>query len=89
MSPAALFRPLGALWVLVALIALLAAVCAPAVEEWHLAPFFITTAGLAFVPGALVLAATRGVQVGASALDALGLALLAWVTTPAFAALPF
>lgn len=89
MSPAALLRPLGALWVLVALVALLAAMCAPAVNEAHLAPFFITTAGLAFVPGVLVLAATRGVRVGASALDALGLALMAWITAPAFAALPF
>ncbi|MEA1942923.1 MAG: potassium transporter TrkG [Pseudomonadota bacterium] len=89
MSPAALFRPLGALWVLLALIALLAALCAAAVQEAHLAPFFITTAGLAFVPGVLVLAATSGIRVGASALDALGLALLAWVTAPAFAALPF
>jgi len=89
MSPAALFRPLGALWVLVALIALVAALCAAAVREAHLAPFFVTTAGLAFVPGALVLSATSGIRVGASALDALGLALLAWVTAPAFAALPF
>lgn len=89
MSPAALLRPLGALWVLVALIALLAALCAAAVQEAHLAPFFITTAGLAFVPGTLVLTATRGILVGASALDALGLALLGWVTAPAFAALPF
>ena len=44
MSPAALFRPLGALWVLVALIALVAALCAAAVREAHLAPFFVTTA---------------------------------------------
>ena len=49
----------------------------------------VNIVGSAIMGAFAVLAATRGVQVGASALDALGLALLAWVTTPAFAALPF
>lgn len=89
MSLAALLRPLGALWVLVALISLLASLAAVAVGEPHLAPFFLISAGLALVPGLLVLAATQGIRFRASALDALGLALLAWVTTPAVAALPF
>ena len=82
MSLAALLRPLGALWVLVALISLLASLAAVAVGEPHLAPFFLISAGLALVPGLLVLAATQGIRFRASALDALGLALLAWVTTP-------
>ncbi|WP_203292347.1 TrkH family potassium uptake protein [Maricaulis parjimensis] len=89
MSLAALLRPLGALWVLVAMISLLAALAAFAVSEPHLAPFFLISAGLALVPGLLILSATRGIRFRASALDALGLALLAWVTTPAVAALPF
>jgi trk system potassium uptake protein TrkH len=75
--------------VLVALVAILAAIAAAAVGEGHLAPFFMFTAGIALVPGVLVLSATSGMRIGASALDALGLALLAWVTTPAIAALPF
>ncbi|MAK64245.1 MAG: hypothetical protein CMF75_05800 [Maricaulis sp.] len=89
MSLAALLRPLGALWVLVAFISLLASLAAVGVGEPHLAPFFLISAGLALVPGLLILAATRGMRFRASALDALGLALLAWVTTPAVAALPF
>ncbi|MHA6288590.1 TrkH family potassium uptake protein [Maricaulis sp. CAU 1757] len=89
MTPAALLRPLGALWVLVAMVAVLAAFSAAAMGERHLAPLFLTTAGLALVPGLFILAATRGVTVGASALDAMGLALLAWVTAPIMAALPF
>ena len=89
MSLAALLRPLGALWVLVAFISLLASLASVAMDEPHLAPFFLISAGLALVPGLLVLAATQGIRFRASALDALGLALLAWVTTPAVAALPF
>lgn len=89
MSPLALLRPLGALWVLVALVAVLTAVAAAAMEEGHLAPLFLTTAAIAAVPGIFILAATRGVDVGASALDAMGLALLAWVTAPIMAAVPF
>jgi trk system potassium uptake protein TrkH len=89
MSLAALLRPLAALWVLVALVSVLAALAAVAVREVHLAPFFLVSTGLALVPGLMILSATQGLRVRASAMDALGLAFLAWVTTPAVAALPF
>lgn len=89
MSLAALFRPLGALWVLVAIIAAFTALTAAALGETHIAPLFGATAGIAAIPGALVLAATHGIRIGATALDALGLALMAWISAPAMAALPF
>lgn len=89
MSPAALLRPLGALWVLVAALAVLTALTALAVGEAHLSGLFMATAGIAMVPGVLVLTATQGIRLGATALDALGLALLSWITAPAMAALPF
>ena len=44
---------------------------------------------LGVVPGFLILAATRSMPVGASALDALVLGLLAWITIPLLAAVPF
>ncbi|RKR02803.1 potassium transporter TrkG [Maricaulis maris] len=89
MTPVAFLRPLGALWVLLAGVALFAAFVAAAVGEPHLAPLFGTTALIAFIPGIFILTATRGLQSKASALDALGLALLSWITAPAMAALPF
>ncbi len=89
MTPVAFLRPLGALWVLFAGVALFAAFVAAAVGESHLAPLFGTTALIAFIPGIFILTATRGLKSRASALDALGLALLSWITAPAMAALPF
>jgi trk/ktr system potassium uptake protein len=89
MTPVAFLRPLGALWVLLAGVALFAAFVAVAIGEPHLAPLFATTALIAFIPGVFILAATRGMRSKASALDALGLALLSWITAPAMAALPF
>ncbi|WP_291842457.1 potassium transporter TrkG [Maricaulis sp.] len=89
MTPVAFLRPLGALWVLLAGVALFAAFVAAAVGEPHLAPLFGTTALIAFIPGIFILSATRGLKSKASALDALGLALLSWITAPAMAALPF
>jgi len=89
MTPVAFLRPLGALWVLLAGVALFAAFVAAAIGEPHLAPLFGTTAMIAFIPGIFILTATRGLTSKASALDALGLALLSWITAPAMAALPF
>ena len=86
MTPVAFLRPLGALWVLLAGVALFAAFVAVAIGEPHLAPLFATTALIAFIPGVFILAATRGMRSKASALDALGLALLSWITAPAMAA---
>jgi len=89
MTPVAFLRPLGALWVLLAGVALIAALVAAALGEPHLAPLFGTTALVAFIPGIFILAATRSLRSKASALDALGLALLSWITAPAMAAMPF
>lgn len=89
MSLAALLRPLAALWVALGLVAALVGLAAFGLGERHLAPLFGVTMVLGVVPGSLVLAATRSMPVGASALDALVLGLLAWVTIPLLAAVPF
>tara|TARA_R110000868_G_scaffold2321_7_gene17295 strand:- start:9955 stop:11358 length:1404 start_codon:yes stop_codon:yes gene_type:complete len=89
MALAALLRPLAALWVALGLMAALIALIAPLLDETHFVALFAVSAALGVVPGALVLAATRGMPVGASALDALGLGLMAWITIPLLAAIPF
>ena len=89
MSLAALLRPLAALWVALGLVAALVGLAAFGLGERHLAPLFGATMVLGVVPGFLILAATRSMPVGASALDALVLGLLAWITIPLLAAVPF
>lgn len=89
MGTSALLRPLAGLWSLFGTLALLAALFSFSLGEGHLAGFFLASAMLAGVPGLMILTATRGMSVTASAVDAVLLALVAWSTTPAFAALPF
>jgi trk system potassium uptake protein TrkH len=89
MALAALLRPLAALWVALGLVAALVGLAAFGLGERHLAPLFGATLVVGLVPGCLILAATRSMPVGASALDALVLGLLAWITIPLLAAVPF
>ena len=88
MGPSALFRPLAGLWALLALVAVAAAMLCGALGESHLSPLFLASAAVAGIPGVLVLTATRGMKVSATAIDAVLLAFIAWVTTPAFASIP-
>lgn len=83
-----IFRPLGVLWILLGLAAFLTALAAVSLGEPALAVPFVGTAAIAIFPAILFLAVTRGMPVRANAVDALGLALLAWVTAPLIAALP-
>ena len=89
MGTSALLRPLAGLWSLFGALALLAALLSFSLGEGHLAGLFLASALLAAVPGLMILTATRGMKITASAVDAVLLALVAWSTTPAFAALPF
>ncbi|WP_300529827.1 potassium transporter TrkG [Maricaulis sp.] len=89
MGTSALLRPLAGLWSLFGTLALLAALFSFSLGEGHLAGLFMASALLSGVPGLMILTATRGMRVSASAVDAVLLALIAWSTTPAFAALPF
>ncbi|WP_417481791.1 potassium transporter TrkG [Maricaulis sp.] len=89
MALAALLRPLAALWVALGLVAALVGLAAFGLGERHLAPLFGVTMAVGLAPGSLILAATRSMPVGASALDALVLGLLAWITIPLLAAVPF
>ncbi|WP_417496025.1 potassium transporter TrkG [Maricaulis sp.] len=89
MALAALLRPLAALWVALGLVAALVGLAAFGLGERHLAPLFGATLMVGVVPGCLILAASRSMPVGASALDALVLGLLAWITIPLLAAVPF
>ena len=89
MGLSGLLRPLAGLWSIFAGFALLAALLSFAFAEGYLAPLFIASALLTGVPGLLLLNATQGMKVQASAVEAVLLALVAWVTTPAAAAIPF
>ena len=84
----ALLRPLGGLWSLLAIIAVLAGLLSGALGESHLAPLFLASAAVCGIPGVLMLTATRGMSMTATAVDAVLLALIAWSITPAFAAIP-
>lgn len=88
MGPSALLRPLGGLWSLLAIIAVLAGLLSGALGESHLAPLFLASAAVCGIPGVLMLTATRGMSMTATAVDAVLLALIAWSITPAFAAIP-
>lgn len=89
MGLTAILRPLAVLWAIMALAAMLTAIGAIALGEGQYASSFGATAALAGLPASLILAATRGLRMQASAVDALGLALLAWISAPLIAALPF
>lgn len=88
MGPSALFRPLGGLWTLLALVAAIAGLLASALGESHLSPLFFASAAVSGIPGILMLTATRGMRMSATAVDAVLLALIAWSITPAFASIP-
>lgn len=89
MGLSALLRPLAGLWSIFAVFAVIAALASMALSERHLMPLFMASAVGAGIPGLLLLAATRGMQVKATAVEAILLAFAAWITTPAAAALPF
>jgi len=89
MGLSALLRPLAGLWSIFAAFAFAGGMLSAMLSEGHLAPLFIAAAVGAGVPGVLILMATRGMKVKASAVEAVLLALAAWVTIPAAAALPF
>ncbi len=88
MGPSALLRPLGGLWSLLAIVAVLTGLLSGALGESHLAPLFLASAAVCGIPGLLMLTATRGMTMTATAMDAVLLALIAWSITPAFAAIP-
>jgi trk system potassium uptake protein TrkH len=89
MALAALLRPLGALWTALGIAAVLTAIAAMALGESDGVSIFVATGVIGVIPGVLVLTATRGIPINATPVEALGLALLAWLTGPIIAALPF
>jgi trk system potassium uptake protein TrkH len=89
MALAALLRPLGALWTALGVAAILTAIAAMALGEGEGVAIFVATGVIGIVPGVLLLAATHGIPIRARPVEALGLALLAWITGPIIAALPF
>ncbi len=89
MGLSALLRPLAGLWSIFAGFAFLLGLASIALSEGYLAPLFMSAAAGAGIPGFLILAATRGMKVRATAIEAVLLAFAAWITTPLVAALPF
>ncbi|MDG1418281.1 MAG: potassium transporter TrkG [Maricaulis sp.] len=89
MTLSAMLRPLGAIWVAIGLAAGITAIIAMALGEASIVPVFGMTAAIGAFPGGLLVLATQGVPVRARAVDALGLALFVWLTTPLIAAIPF
>jgi trk system potassium uptake protein TrkH len=88
-GPMALFRPLGAIWLILGLAAGLTAAVSIALGEGHLMPLFGAASVAGIFPGVLLLTATHGIPLRARAVEALMFALLAWITGPFVAAIPF
>ena len=89
MGLTALLRPLAAIWMALGGAAFLAALAAYALGEGGNAPGFLTAAATAGFAGGALYLATRGMPVRARAVEALGLALLTFLTAPVIAATPF
>lgn len=89
MALAALLRPLGVLWAALGLAALVTAIAGLALGESEGGYIFTATGLIGIVAGMLVLLATRHIPIRARPVEALGMALFAWMTAPAIAALPF
>jgi trk system potassium uptake protein TrkH len=85
----ALFKPLGAIWLVLGVAAGLTAAVSVALGEGQLLPLFGAASVAGIFPGVLLLTATHGIALRARAVEALMFALLAWITGPVVAAIPF